>query len=80
MKVTIDAIMKLIGSIDSSVEIEENTALFDTGVIDSFIIFDQLLPRLMDQFEIEISPLELVPENFDTPIKIYKYVKGKQDE
>ena len=80
MQVTIDAIMKLIGSIDSSIEIEENTALFDTGVIDSFVIFDQLLPRLMDQFEIEISSLELVPENFDTPMQIYKYVKGKQNE
>ena len=80
MKVTIDAIMKLIGSIDNSVEIEENTALFDTGVIDSFVIFDQLLPQLMEQFEIEISPLELVPENFDTPMQIYKYIRGKQNE
>lgn len=61
-------------------EFEGDTLLFDSGYIDSLVIFDRLLPALEEKYQITIEPYELVPENFETPEAILKYVERKRQE
>ena len=50
---------------------------FETDM-DSIIIFDRLLPALEEMFQITVEPPELVPENFETPRAIVRYVESKK--
>ena len=57
---------------------QADTPLFDSGYMDSMIIFERLLPALEDIFQITVEPPELVPENFETPQAISRYVESKR--
>lgn len=57
---------------------EADTPLFDSGYMDSIIVFERLLPALEELFQITVEPPELVPENFETPKAIGRYVESKR--
>ena len=40
----------------------------------------QLVSELNDEFDIEITPLDIVPENFKSAEAIYAMVKRLEDE
>ncbi len=79
MQVQLDTILCLLNEIQPLGNWTAATPLFESGYMDSLLIFDRLLPALESRYEIEIAPWELVPEHFDTPEAIYRYVKGKQN-
>lgn len=72
--VTENTIIELLHEFKPEINFERNTALFESGYIDSLTIFSELLPLLTEKFGIEISPLDLVPDNFSTPAAITLYV------
>ena len=72
--ISTEMIIELLHEFKPEMSLEEQTELFDSGLIDSLTIFSELLPRLTKNFKIEISPLDLVPENFNTPAAITEYV------
>lgn len=74
----LNTILHLLSEIQPLGSWEADTLLFESGYMDSILIFDKLLPALESRFAIEIAPWELVPEHFDTPNAIYRYVKGKK--
>ena len=51
--------------IDPDVDYETETNLIDGKVLDSFSIVS-LIGTICDEFDIEISPKYLVPENFNS--------------
>lgn len=59
-------------------DFKADTLLFDSGRIDSMIVFERLLPALEERFQITVEPPELVPENFETPEAIGTYVESKR--
>ena len=61
------------------VDFESETALITGGILDSFDIVS-LVAALNDTFDIEISPNELVPENFNSAEAIWQMVKRLEDE
>lgn len=55
-------------------DIDGNTELLDSGIIDSFDTVSLIL-ELNEEFEIEIGVEEILPENFETPEKILSLVE-----
>lgn len=58
-------------------EIEDN--LIDGKVLDSFSIIT-LIDQICDEFDIEISPKYLVPENFNSAEAMWNLIQMIQDE
>ena len=79
MQIQLDTILHMLNEIQPLGIWSEDTPLFESGYMDSMMIFDKLLPALEERFEIQIAPFELIPEHFDTPSAIFAYVKGKKE-
>jgi acyl carrier protein len=54
-------------------DLEPETALLSSGLIDSFHFVD-LLSTLEDRYQVRIDPTELGVDNFDTPQQIYAFI------
>lgn len=66
MTETKQVVIETLGEICKGKDIQENTSIYEGLGIDSISIFNELLPRLEGTFGIQISPLDLMPENFET--------------
>ena len=62
---------------DIDYEIEDN--LIDGKVLDSFSIIT-LIDQICDEFDIEISPKYLVPENFNSAEAMWNLIQMIQEE
>ena len=60
-----DELMEILEELRPDVDFENETALIDDGVLDSFDIV-ALVGELNEAFDIEIKPNNLVPENFNS--------------
>jgi len=60
-----DELLEILREIDPDVDYETETNLIDGKVLDSFSIVS-LIGTICDEFDIEISPKYLVPENFNS--------------
>jgi len=65
--------------IREKVEIDLNISLLDEGIIDS-LGYLKLISFLEKQYDISIDLGEIDIENFDTIIKIAKFVENKLDK
>ena len=62
-----------------AVEVDENTRLLDDHVIDSLAMIS-LVSELDDEFDVEISAKDIVPENFATVGAIQNLIDRLEDE
>ena len=60
-----EQILEILEDINSDVDYETETALIDDGILDSFDIVS-LVSELNSCFDINITVVELVPENFNS--------------
>ncbi len=74
-----DELMQILEELRPDVDFENETALIDGGVLDSFDIV-ALVGELNDAFDIEIKPNNLVPANFNSAEAIMALVEKLQDE
>ena len=49
------------------------TTLIDDQILDSFAILS-LVSEIEDEFDVEISPAELVPDNFNSAAKLWDMI------
>ena len=75
-----ERIISILKEIQPIGEFEADTMLFESGYVDSLVIFERLLPRLEEIYGIQIEPMELIPDNFETPEEIGKYVERKMQK
>lgn len=72
--------MELLKQIKSDVDFETSQDFIEDGLLDSFEIVD-LVSGLEDEFSIEISGRDIIPENFinleTIATLIEKYTEGK---
>ncbi len=61
------------------VDFEGQTALIDDGVLESRDIVI-LITELMDGFDIELGPEQLIPENFNSVEAMLEMIRQVQDE
>ena len=73
-----DEIIRMLEDICPSVDIKSCDTLVDDGVLDSFAIVS-LVGDLNDKFDIEITPADIVPENFNSAEDIWNMVQRLQD-
>ena len=74
-----DKLMEILQELRPDVDFENETALITDGILDSFDIV-ALVGELNDEFDIEIKPNNLVPENFNSAKAMYALIEKLQDE
>lgn len=63
--IKMEKLLGILKSLRSDVDFETETLLVDNGVLDSFDIIS-LVSELNDAYGIQISVVDLVPENFNS--------------
>lgn len=74
-----DELIEILMDINPDVDYENETALIDGKVLDSFSIVT-LISEISDTFDIDISPKYLVPENFNSVQAMWEMICKLQDE
>ena len=74
-----EQIMKILKGIRSDVDFENETALIDNGVLDSFDIIS-IVGELNDAFDVEINVDDLLPENFNNVEAMVELIGKLQEE
>ena len=55
------------------------TTLIDDGILDSFAILS-IVAELEDTFDVQVTPAEIVPENFNSAQALWNMVQKLQTE
>lgn len=71
-------VIDILNELKPGEDINENTELMSSGIISSMEIV-QLVMELNDEFDIEISPMDITLDNFETPLKISNLVEKYMD-
>ena len=74
-----DELFELLEDIKPTVDFRTCTGLIDDGYLDSFDILS-IVSELNDAFGIEISPVDIVPENFNSAESILAMIRRHQEE
>ncbi len=72
-----DELLQILSEIKPDVDFNNETGLIDNAILDSFDIV-QLIQELKDTFDIEISPAEIIPDNFNSAQAIWNMVERLQ--
>lgn len=73
-----DELMNILEELKPDVDFETCTTLIDDGYLDSFDILS-IVSELNDAFGIEISPVDIVPENFNSAQALWNMVERLKD-
>lgn len=73
-----DQLIKILQEIKPGVDFLAPHNLLEEGILDSLTIVI-LAGRLSDEFDIELTPLHIVPENFDTVEHLWAMVVSLED-
>lgn len=73
-----ETLLEILNDIDDTVDWENETALIDDRILDSFGVIS-LISELEDQFEVEIDASEIVPENFNSADDMWKMIQRLQE-
>ena len=74
-----DELLEVLNEVKPGVDFENDTDLIGHGVLDS-ITMVTLVMELNDAFDIEITPVDIVPENFKTVQTIYDMIQRLSDD
>ena len=77
-KLIMETLLEILNDIDDTVDWENETALIDDRILDSFGVIS-LISELEDQFEVEIDASEIVPENFNSADAMWKMIQRLQE-
>lgn len=69
--------MNILTELKPDVDFKTEKGLIDNAILDSFDIV-QLIGELKDAFDIEISPAEIVPENFNSAEALWAMIQKLQ--
>ena len=74
-----EELLEILQDIKPGVDFETEESLIWDEILDSFDIVN-LVTKLNDEFDIEITPSDLIPENFETVDAIYNLIQKLQEE
>ncbi len=74
-----DKIIEILKKIKPTVNFDENTKIVDNNLLNSFEMY-KLVNELNFEFDIEILPLDIIPQNFNTLAAIKALVEKHRDE
>ena len=73
-----DELLELLEDIKPTGDFRTCTGLIDDGYLDSFDILS-IVSELNDAFGIEISPVDIIPENFNSAQALWDMVERLKD-
>ncbi|MCM1272072.1 MAG: acyl carrier protein [Clostridium sp.] len=68
-----EKLLEILEEIAQGADVGTCTTLIDDHILDSFAILS-LVSELEEEFDIEISPAELIPDNFNSAQKLWEMV------
>lgn len=71
--------MQILQEIRPDVDFENETALIDDGILDSFDVVS-IISELDDAFDVQIRITELDPENFNSVESIWELIQKLQSK
>ena len=74
-----ETIIAIIKEIKPGVAIDENTRLLDDKILDSLAIVS-LVAELSDEFDVDITARDILPQNFETVSAIKSMIERLEDE
>ena len=72
-----EKLMNILTELKPDVDFDTEKGLIDNAILDSFDIV-QLIGQLQDTFDIEISPAEILPENFNSAEALWSMIQKLQ--
>lgn len=78
-EITLDDVIEVLEDIREDLDFEEETALIDDGIFDSFDILSTI-SALNEEFDITIPAKEIVPANFNNAEALLAMVQRLADE
>ncbi len=73
-----EELLEILQDIDDSVDYENETALIDDHILDSFGIIP-LISEIEEHFDIEVDAAEMTPENFNSAAAMWKMIQRLQE-
>lgn len=73
-----EELIKLLQGIKPEVDFEENNHLIDNEELDSFDIVT-IVAAINDEFDVEIRPGDIIPENFNSVEAMYKLIRRLEE-
>ena len=74
-----DELLNLLSEIRPDVDFQNEEALIDDEILDSFDIIS-IVGEINDQFDIDINVNDLMPENFNTVEAMWELIQKLQNE
>lgn len=74
-----DKVIEILKSVKPGVDYKNEKSLVDNGILESFDIIT-IISKLNDEFDIEFSVNEVIPENFNSAEALYKTVCKLEEE
>lgn len=74
-----EKLLKILNELKPGIDFETETDLIGRGILTSFDII-RLVAELNNEFDIEITPLHIVPENFSSAKTIMFLIEKIEDE
>lgn len=74
-----EQLLEILNDVEPGVDYETCTTLIDDGILDSFAILT-LVGEISDAFDVEVTPAELIPENFNSAQDIWAMIQKLQEE
>ena len=74
-----DTLLESLSEIKPGVDFESETALVDDEILDSLDIIS-IISEISDEYDVTVSPEEIVPENFNSAEAIYSLIQELADE
>lgn len=72
-----EELLKILKELKPDVDFSTETGLIDNAILDSFDIV-QLITTLKETFDIDITPADIVPENFNSAESLWAMVQRLQ--
>ena len=72
-----EELLNILEELKPDVDFKNEQGLIDNAILDSFDIV-QLVGNLKDTFDIDITPADIIPENFNSADAMWKMIERLQ--
>lgn len=74
-----EKLLAILKEINETVDYANETKLIDKGILDSLAILD-LVTEIENEFDVEISPIDLIPANFNSVHSLMAMINRLKEE
>lgn len=72
-----DKLLEILSEVRPDVDFKNETKLIDNGILDSLNIME-IIAEISDEFDIELSPADIVPANFNSAASLWAMIQRLQ--